>query len=464
MGSRGGPGDPPRPASALRTSQPATLRCGTWSGCSCGTGGRWAQCSPRWSQPAAGSQGIGLGGPKPGMATSWPVASAAPVAPSSVPPLAGAWICRQQLTRLKAALQHKEASQGIVGDRVLPVRSPKPGLWAPGGPRCGSSPPDSTSTPRRSRRRTSATSPILMRWTQPWRAPTTPMAAGRTARRQDPATPTHGGTRTPGLADTESPVSPHSWRQGLGRRRVGLAVAPTQGTGTRVAPQAGWGLFAPCCQGELVAGRRTIPASIQGAARGWEMPLVPRSSPVSPWTPPHSRGLEPQCQASTSLLPPPPKRPAPRCLAGKPSSPVATAGHRAKEPEAQSLMVRALCPSSLGARWGWGSSGVPAAPGGSRGAPSVPCSPTTATTPAGRMGRTTWRQAEVRDPCTGVLGGSPMRQGRDCLTMVTGAPSQPAASPVTPVPQEAAYPPGEAARMSAAQQQQQHPAGSVAHR
>ncbi|KFM05248.1 Uncharacterized protein KIAA1614, partial [Aptenodytes forsteri] len=85
---------------------------------------------------------------------------------------------------------------------------------------------------------------------------------------------------------------------------------------------------------------------------------------------------------------------------------------------------------------------------------------------------------EQRGPCSPRwLPGSPLRalstnncnntrgqDGQDHLETGRGAPSQPTASPVTPVPQEAAYPPREAARTPAAQQQQQHPAGSVAHR
>ncbi|KFW64810.1 Uncharacterized protein KIAA1614, partial [Pygoscelis adeliae] len=85
---------------------------------------------------------------------------------------------------------------------------------------------------------------------------------------------------------------------------------------------------------------------------------------------------------------------------------------------------------------------------------------------------------EQRGPCSPRwLPGSPLRalstnncnntrrqDGQDHLETGRGAPSQPVASPVTPVPQEAAYPPREAARMPTAQQQQQHPAGNVAHR
>lgn len=351
----------------------------------------------------AGSRGTGPASPKPRAVTSWSGASAAPAAPSSVvvppPPPAGARTPRRPPTQLKVALRHKEASQGIAGGQAPPGQSPKLGLWAPGGPRCGSSPPGSASTPRRSRRRTSGTLPTSTRWTRPWRAPTLPTAAGRTARRQDPAAHTHGGTGTPGLVGTRPPVPPRSRRRGLGRGRARPAVAPAQRTGARVVPQTGRGLFAPRRWGEPVAGRTETPTSIRGAARGWETPLIPRGSLVSLWTPPCSRQPAPLCWAPTSPLPLPPKRPAPRCLAGKPSSPVAAAGHRAKEPGAQSLMVGALHPLSPGARWGRRSGGVPAAPGGSRGAPSVPCPPTTATTPTGRTPR---GRAEVRDPRAGV--------------------------------------------------------------
>jgi len=375
VGGRRGPGDPRRPASASRTSRPATPRCGTWSGCSCGTGGLWQQPSPRRSRPVAGSRGTVPTGPKPAAMTSWPGASAAPAAPSSV--LAGTWRRQRPPTRLEAAPRHKEAPPGVAGGQALPGRSPKPELWACGGPRCGSSPPASASTRRRSGRRTSGTLPPSMRWTRPWRAPTPPTAAGRTARRQDPAAPTRAGTGTPGLAGTGPPVPPRSWRRGSGGGRAGMGARP----------------FTPRCQAEPAARKMGTLGGIRGFVRGWEAPLIPCSGPVSPRTPPRRGGrLAPKSRALPSPLPLPPKRPAPRCLAGKPSAPAAAAGHQAREPRARSPRVGALGPPSPGAQ---GSDGVPAAPAGSRGAPSVPCPPTTATTPGGRTPR---GQAEVRDP------------------------------------------------------------------
>ncbi|KAM6305902.1 uncharacterized protein KIAA1614 homolog [Aegotheles albertisi] len=61
-------------------------------------------------------------------------------------------------------------------------------------------------------------------------------------------------------------------------------------------------------------------------------------------------------------------------------------------------------------------------------------------------------------PARGGAQGSPARWGRDCLSAVTGAPSQ----PITPAPQETAPPPGEAAGTPGTQRQR-HLAGSTAH-
>lgn len=55
-----------------------------------------------------------------------------------------------------------------------------------------------------------------------------------------------------------------------------------------------------------------------------------------------------------------------------------------------------------------------------------------------------------------------MKQACDCLTVVPGTVSHPAASAATPVPPEAAHPAGEGAGMPGAQAER-HPAGSAAH-
>ncbi|XP_064520303.1 uncharacterized protein KIAA1614 homolog [Pseudopipra pipra] len=80
-----------------------------------------------------------------------------------------------------------------------------------------------------------------------------------------------------------------------------------------------------------------------------------------------------------------------------------------------------------------------------------------------------------RSPCSPRwLPGSPLRalstnncnntHGQDAPGAGRGAVSHPTAGPATPVPQEAAHPPGEGAGTPGAQQQQQqHPAGSAAH-
>ncbi|KAM6199789.1 uncharacterized protein KIAA1614 homolog [Sarcoramphus papa] len=81
---------------------------------------------------------------------------------------------------------------------------------------------------------------------------------------------------------------------------------------------------------------------------------------------------------------------------------------------------------------------------------------------------------ERRGPCSPRwLPGSPLRalstnncnntHGQDPPEPGRGAPSHRTASPITPASQEAARPPGEVAGTPGEQQQQQHPAGSVAH-
>lgn len=260
---------------------------------------------------------------------------------------------------------------GSVEGLELTRRSPKPGRWVPGGPRFGSCPPGSASTPRRSRRPTSGTPTAPTRRTRRWRAPTPPTAAARTARRWDPAAPTHGLTGTPGLVATGPPGPRHRRRHGPARGRAWPA-APGLGLGAR-------GHLAPH---PLAAGMGGTPLRHRAAA--------------SPQPPPRSQRGVPVSLRPPSPAPPPPKKPAPRCLAGKTSP--AAAG-------ARSPMLGALAPNPR-AR---GSGGGPAAPSGSRGAPSVPCPPTTATTPAGRTAG--GQEEEVREPRAGGAGVSPVGLG-----------------------------------------------------
>lgn len=248
-------------------------------------------------------------------------ASARPAVPCSVPP------CRP-----KAAPWHGDGSARLP---VLPPSlSPRPGRWVLAGPRSGSCLPGSASTPRRSRRLTSGTSPVGMRQTRHWRAPTPPMAAGPTARSRSPAAPTHGGTGSPGLVATAAPAPQHK------RRRV------------RVRPGA---------RGHLAPHQR-----VQLAARMGGTP-VRRRATERHWSPPQGQQGLP-----TPRPPPPLQRPAPRCLAGQVSLPAAAS--------ARSLTLGALRPNPR-AR---GSGGGPVAPSGSQGALCVPFPLITATTPMDR--------------------------------------------------------------------------------
>ncbi|XP_053929651.1 uncharacterized protein KIAA1614 homolog isoform X2 [Cuculus canorus] len=77
----------------------------------------------------------------------------------------------------------------------------------------------------------------------------------------------------------------------------------------------------------------------------------------------------------------------------------------------------------------------------------------------GQDGQDALGMGKGKSPMHRVPQGSPARQGCDFLTVVTGAPLQPTAVPITPVSQEAS--PGESAGTSGAQQH--HPARSTAH-
>lgn len=276
----------------------------------------------------------------------------------------------------------------------MPKWSPKPGPWVPGGPHFGSCPPGSASTPRRSRRPTSGTPAAPTRRTRRWRAPTPPTAAARTARRWDPAAPTHGLTATPGLVATGPPGPRHRRRRGPARGRAWPA-APGLGLGAR-------GHLAPLL---LAAGMGGTPLRHRAAA--------------SPQPPPRSQRGVPVSLRPPSPAPPPPKKPAPRCLAGKTSP--AAAG-------ARSPMLGALPPNPR-AR---GSGGGPAAPSGSRGAPSVPCPPTTATTPAGRTAG--GQEEEVREPRAGGAGCPRWVWGPDIALWLQGHCHSPGLSPLGMLP------------------------------